>query len=50
MTEEEVIELIKNNLEIYIDTETHFGPVEMLRVSVEFMGEPVATSTCSLPS
>lgn len=45
----EIIDLIKENLEINIEQVTDFGPIEKIRVKLEFDGEVISETDCELP-
>lgn len=50
MTKEELIKILKNNLEICIDQETDYGPVEIIKVTLYFNEEKISSSSCDLPN
>ena len=46
---EEVIKYLVEHLEIEVDTETDFGPVEKVRVKLKFGKNIISQDYCELP-
>jgi hypothetical protein len=46
---DEVIKYLAENLEISIEQNTEFGPVEYITVKLELGGNIISTSECEIP-
>ena len=47
---DDVIKYLKENLEISIEQETEFGPIETLTVKLHLGDTEISTSYCDLPT
>jgi len=45
MNKEEIIEFLKENLDIWVDTKIEFGPEKHLVVELELCGETIASQS-----
>ena len=49
MTEEELIQFLKDNLSIEIQQTTEFGPIETIKVSLLLQDNEISSDSCDLP-
>jgi hypothetical protein len=47
--EDIIREYLKNNMEVWVDRKTEFGPEEHIIVRIELEGELISESSCCLP-
>jgi len=50
MDTDEIFKYLKDNLEIYIEQTTEFGPVECVKVTLELEGVEISSHSCALPN
>jgi len=43
MNEEELIEFLKRNLDVWVETEEHYGPEKHVVVKLELCGDTIAS-------